>query len=142
MQNIIIVLRIFYFMPSTPPTSAEFSQPSPSTPDFIACLCAVWCGTCRDYQERFEAMQTIYPQAQLLWVDIEDMADVVDPVDLENFPTLLIAKAGELRFYGVVTPQKETLERLLAAKLEASSPALHHAEAEQLLQRLSKYHIK
>lgn len=129
-------------MPSSLMNDASFTKTLPATPDLIACLCAEWCGTCREYQARFEAMQTIYPLAQLLWVDIEDMAEVVDPLDLENFPTLLIAKAGELRFYGVVTPQKETLERLLAAKLEANSPPLRHPEAEQLLQRLLKHHLK
>ena len=129
-------------MPSSYIKDASISRLLPIPPDLIVCLCAVWCGTCREYQARFESMQSIYPQARILWVDIEDMAEVVDPVDLENFPTLLIAKAGELRFYGVVTPQKETLERLLAAKLEANSPALKHPEAEQLLQRLLEHHLK
>lgn len=107
-----------------------------SQKDFVACLCATWCGTCREYQERFESMQSLYPNALLVWVDIEDKAEIVDPIDLENFPTLLIAKAGRLTFFGVVTPQKETLERMLAVKLEANTPVLHHSEGQQLLQRL------
>ena len=125
---------------TTAPTNNDLAQSSQK--DFVACLCATWCGTCRDYQERFESMQSLYPNASLVWVDIEDKADIVDPVDLENFPTLLISKAGQLTFFGVVTPQKETLERLLQVKLEANAPALNHSEGQQLLQRLMHNYTK
>jgi hypothetical protein len=87
-------------------------------------------------------MQGLYPNALLVWVDIEDKADIVDPIDLENFPTLLISKAGQLTFFGVVTPQKETLERMLAVKLDANAPALNHSEGEQLMQRLLHNYTK
>lgn len=111
-------------------------QDSKHPKDFVACLCASWCGTCRDYQARFESMRSLYPNAQLVWVDIEDKADIVDPVDLEDFPTLLISKAGQLTFFGVITPQKETLERMLSVKLDAAAPHMQHIEGQQLMQRL------
>lgn len=118
---------------TTPPAC---NQVNDLPKDFVACLCATWCGTCRDYQARFESMQNLYPNALLVWVDIEDKADIVDPVDLENFPTLLISKAGQLTFFGVITPQQETLERMLAVKLNSDAPLLQHKEGQQLMQRL------
>lgn len=115
--------------------------PTIQTPDIVACLCATWCGTCRDYQARFESMKSIYPHAVFLWIDIEDKADIVDPIDLENFPTLLISKAGDLKFFGVLTPQIETLERMLAVKLSDSAPSLSDTEGVMLLQRLQQHYI-
>src|SRR5438105_384451 len=54
-------------------------------------------------------------------------ADALGDVDVENFPTLLIADAGGPRFLGPVTPQAQTAERLirgaLAGELAASGDA-------------------
>jgi len=48
-----------------------------------------------------------------VWVDVEDEADLLDPLDIENFPTLLLAVGDSPRFFGVITPQVQTLERLV-----------------------------
>ena len=88
----------------------------PDTTDttlLVACLCAAWCGTCNDYQPLFTQLQTEFANARFVWVDIEDEADLVDPIEVENFPTLLIAAAEHTRFFGTVTPHLETLRRLI-----------------------------
>ena len=42
-------------------------------PEFlVACLCAAWCGTCRDYRAGFEALAARFPEARFLWLDVED----------------------------------------------------------------------
>lgn len=51
--------------------------------------------------------------ARFVWVDVEDDADVVDPIEVDNFPTLLIAVGAEPRFFGVLTPQPQLLERMV-----------------------------
>lgn len=80
----------------------------------VACLCAAWCGTCRDYAAVFEALGTrLGAAACFAWVDIEDEADALDALDIDDFPTVLIARAGEVVFFGPITPQPQTLARLV-----------------------------
>ena len=85
------------------------------TPEFlIACLCANWCGTCRDYREGFEALATRFPTARFVWLDVEDEADALGDLDIETFPTLVIGAAnGAPRFAGPVPPQPAQIGRLL-----------------------------
>ncbi len=83
------------------------------TPLLVACLCAQWCGTCRDYQPLFKQLETQFPEMRFIWVDVEDQADLVDPIEVENFPTLLIARDGQPVFFGTITPHLETLRRLV-----------------------------
>lgn len=92
----------------------DVPDPSAPSPLLVACLCAQWCGTCRDYRAVFDAAAAgLGPAARFAWVDIEDEAAVVDDVDVEDFPTLLIARAGAPLFFGPLTPQPGTLARLL-----------------------------
>lgn len=83
----------------------------------VVCLCAEWCGVCKDYQERFEAVaqliQTEHPDTSFVWLDVEDEADFLHPLDVENFPTLLIGAGDVPLFCGPVTPQVLTLERMV-----------------------------
>ena len=119
--------------------------PSPSNSDanatlLVACLCAAWCRTCDEYRPLFAQLQTDFPGASFLWIDIEDQADLVDPVEVDNFPTLLIATHGEARFFGFITPHIETLRRLIQAQLDAASGPLTNADIQALAQRLSTSH--
>lgn len=89
-----------------------------------------------------EVVRTQFAHVQWHWVDVEDLAEVVDPDDvleLENFPTLLVAPNGTPTFYGPLTPQPETLVRLLQAKLSPDAPPLADPAAFGLLQRLQKH---
>ena len=113
------------------------SNASSAAPLLVACLCAQWCGACREYQPLFEALQKEFPQATFRWVDIEDEADLVDPIEVENFPTLLIAQGGQARFFGTVTPHLETLRRLLQAHCEGQHAALSDPHVQVLNQRLA-----
>ena len=94
------------------------------TPDgpLVVCLCARWCNVCEQYRNTFLQVQTRlqadYPHVRFIWLDIEDEADVLDPLDVENFPTLLLSVGSEPRFFGPVTPQLQTLERLVRMTLQ------------------------
>jgi histidine triad (HIT) family protein len=66
----------------------------------VACLCAAWCGTCRDYRAGFHALAERFPEARFLWLDVEDDADLVDDYEVENFPTLLIQRHDTVLFFG------------------------------------------
>lgn len=97
-------------------------SPSSPTPLIVACLCAEWCGTCRDYRGLFDQVAQEHSDMRFVWVDIEDEAEVVDPVDVEDFPTLLVAGADGVRFFGPLLPHRETLVRLLRAQAEGAAP--------------------
>ena len=113
------------------------AYPSPPTPAlWVACLCADWCGSCRDYRERFEQVGRAFPGAQFVWVDIEDQADVVDPIEVDNFPTVLVLVDGAVRFFGSITPQMETLQRLVQAQLEAPPATAANPAVTALARRL------
>ena len=103
----------------------------------VVCLCAEWCGVCRDYRERFAQVQAKFAQARFLWIDVEDEADLLDPLDVEDFPTLLLAVGTEPRFFGPLTPQPETLERLIRAQIDnATPPALANPAITDLVARI------
>jgi thiol-disulfide isomerase/thioredoxin len=117
-----------------PPLSSA-SLPSP--PDLlVACLCAQWCGTCRDYRALFEPLQAEFAAAQFVWVDIEDQADLVDPVEVDNFPTLLVVADGRARFFGTLTPHIDTLRRILQTQLGADAAPHPDAQVQAMAQRL------
>jgi thiol-disulfide isomerase/thioredoxin len=105
---------------------------------FVACLCAAWCRTCESYQDVFEAACAELPQAdvQVRWIDIEDEADLIGDLDIETFPTLLIADDEHVRFAGPLTPQPETLRRVLRAHLDDARPARVEAGYQALAARL------
>lgn len=104
---------------------------------WVACLCADWCGSCRDYQARFEQVGRGFAGAEFVWVDIEDQADLVDPMEVDNFPTLLVVVDGAVRFFGSITPQTETLQRLVQAQLDAPAATTDPAVT-ALVQRLRR----
>jgi thiol-disulfide isomerase/thioredoxin len=120
--------------------TTEIVALTPETPQpslLVVCLCAAWCGVCRDYAPRFAQVQAKYPQATFLWVDVEDEADLLHPLDVEDFPTLLMATGPEPRFFGPLTPQVEMLERLVRSQLDnVGAPALADPELAAVVARI------
>ena len=107
-------------------------------PLLVACLCAQWCGTCRDYQLLFTQLQTDFPYTQFTWIDVEDESELVDPVEVENFPTLLMARQGQPLFFGPVMPHLETLRRLIQNHQDVTQPtARQSADVVRLAARLT-----
>jgi thioredoxin 1 len=79
----------------------------------VACLCAAWCDACKAYQPGFLEMARRFPRAEFRWVDIEDEAEAVEDIEVENFPTILVRRGSETLFEGVMLPHHSHLERLL-----------------------------
>jgi thioredoxin 1 len=85
-----------------------------ATPEYsVACLCAEWCGVCRDYRAGFLALAQRFPQAHFAWLDMEDDAAELDEAEVENFPTITVKRGAEVLFHGVMPPQHAHLARLL-----------------------------
>ncbi len=85
----------------------------------IVCLCADWCGTCREYAQVFEALQQALPAHRYRWIDIEDEADALGDIDIETFPTLLVAHGGRVLFAGPVLPRLGDAQRQIEVQTEA-----------------------
>jgi thioredoxin 1 len=118
------------------PSSASGLSASESV-IWVVCLCADWCGLCRDYQAVFEQAAKRYPAFKFAWLDIEDQSDLVGDLDVETFPTLLLADVQGTRFFGPLTPQVDTLVRLLDSLARSSLQVAPHLPAtRQLLQGL------
>ena len=92
------------FLPGGGETSASWT---------VVCLCAEWCGVCRDYRSAFAQLANTSEDTAWLWLDVEDHADIAGDFDVETFPSLLIAHGSQVRFLGPLTPHASVLERLL-----------------------------
>ena len=79
----------------------------------VICLCAQWCGTCRDYRAGFDALAAQFPAVRFSWIDIEDQADELGDLDVENFPTLYIRRGDAVLFFGTMLPYVSNLQRLI-----------------------------
>ena len=113
------------------------SQPGAADGWRVICLCAAWCGVCREWTPVFEQLAATHPQVRFAWVDVEDEADAMGDVDIETFPSLLVAHGTRARFFGPVQPSSTQVARLLDSLI--SSPATERAaapEAGALLARL------
>lgn len=92
---------------------AELASALAANEWMIACLCAAWCGSCRDYEIAFTQLAARHPQTRFVWIDIEDEADVVGDFDVDDFPTLLIQHGTTVTFFGAIEPDIRQAERIL-----------------------------
>ena len=95
---------------------------------WVVCLCAEWCGACREYRPLFEQVARAHPSLRFAGVDIEDHADIADDFDVETFPTILVAGTSGTHFVGPLLPHAETLSRMLSA-LQPAQPLTDEAKA-------------
>lgn len=101
---------------------APGAAPPTAPPDWwVVCLCAGWCGTCGVYRPLFDDLARAHPGMRFEWVDIEDDADIAGDLDVETFPTLLIADGRRALFLGPLLPQAPVLARLLASLQESAA---------------------
>ncbi len=114
----------------------------------IACLCAAWCDTCNAYRQAFDALAARHPDKHFVWIDIEDRADLVGDIDVENFPTLLIQRRDQVRFFGTVLPDAGLADRLIQTQVESAvcpadniTAAAGAAPVYNLRARLADLHI-
>lgn len=87
--------------------------PAPAPAGAVICLCASWCGVCRDYQAIFDDVARAHPGLVFRWVDVEDEADWLGDLDIETFPTLLVSDGQTLLHAGPLVPQAAHLLQLL-----------------------------
>lgn len=86
---------------------------------FVACLCAAWCRVCDEYRPVFATVAREFPDHCFVELDIEDHEALIDGLEVETFPSFLIAGADEVRFFGPLPPQPDALRRTVRAAAEA-----------------------
>jgi thiol-disulfide isomerase/thioredoxin len=84
----------------------------------VSCLCAEWCHVCGEYRPGFLALAGEFPQARFRWIDIEDEADEVGDLEVENFPTIRVTRGESVLFHGPMEPSPGQLRRLLASLIQ------------------------
>ncbi len=112
----------------------------PAPKPLVVCLCAAWCGSCRDYRATFDQLAARFAgEADFAWIDVEDESDALGDPDIENFPTLLVDAPGRL-FLGPVMPQPGAAERLVRAALDGSlaEPRAADAALAERVRRLAR----
>lgn len=122
-------------MTSDPPAAS----PAPSGRLVIG-LCAAWCNTCGEFRATFEHLARERPATRFVWLDIEDDAEVVGDVDVENFPTVAIYDDDRLLHFGVTLPQGGVVARLLDSFDTSSATFEADAAVADLPDRLRDAH--
>jgi thioredoxin 1 len=104
---------------------------------WVVCLCAAWCGVCREWQPAFIEQARAHPGLRFAWVDVEDESDAMGDIDIETFPSLLIARGDQALFLGPIPPSAPQFARLLATLQAQPRPSPSLADdADGLLRRL------
>lgn len=100
---------------TAPPAS---TVPSAAAPLTVALLCAAWCRTCEAFRPAFDARAARAAGQAHRWIDVEDEADALGDLDVETFPTLLLARGGEVLFFGPILPRVEAIDALVTARAD------------------------
>ena len=108
----------------------------------VACLCAAWCRLCDGYapvlREAMAELQAAGAPVRWHWIDIEDEADLLGDLDIETFPTLVIADAQAVRFAGPLAPQADTLRRMLRATVQQAADDAHWPAPEAAVEAFAR----
>jgi thioredoxin 1 len=100
---------------------------------WVACLCAGWCGVCRDWRAPFEALARQQPGWRVAWVDVEDEDEAMGDLDIDTFPTVLVAHGATALFLGPVAPSAGALQRLVTGLQALPQPLQPFSAAAQAL---------
>lgn len=108
--------------PQTPWPELAATLPIAGAAEFeVVCLCAEWCRVCREYRSGFREIARAFPQACFSWLDVEEHADELGDLEVENFPTLLIKRKQRVLFFGTLLPSPAILKRTIEAFLQQSN---------------------
>ena len=103
----------------------------------VISLCAAWCDTCSEFRSGYEGLAQARPDIVFIWLDIEDDADLVGDIDVENFPTLAIFRGTQPLHFGVSLPHPASIGRLIDALAAQPQPLANPpAAVVELPQRL------
>ncbi|AGF47083.1 Thiol-disulfide isomerase [Candidatus Kinetoplastibacterium desouzaii TCC079E] len=79
----------------------------------IACLCAEWCGICREYKSKFHELSEKMTEHYFYWIDVEENIDLINDEDITDFPTILIQNRRKIFFLGPVNTNINRLIKII-----------------------------
>ncbi len=83
-----------------------------------------WVNPDATYRATFDELALRHPDKQFVWIDIEDQADLVGDLDVDNFPTLLLQRGDTVAFFGTMVPDGGVADRLIQAQAEQGDDEL------------------
>ena len=101
-------------------------------------FCAAWCNTCGEFRHTFDDLSARRPGARFVWLDIEDDAQVVGDIEIENFPTIAVFSDNRLVHFGVSLPQAAIVGRLIDSFHTTSKTLLAQEAIANLPGRLAR----
>lgn len=126
-----------FVLTTSPAHSPALTQALDERPWLVVGLCAAWCNTCGTFFDDFEALATTRPDATFVWLDIEDDAEIVGDIDVDNFPTIAVYRHGRLVHFGVSLPQIGLVRLVLSALDQRSATVAAGAAVTALPARLA-----
>lgn len=118
------------------PTDSDLPSAVRSRSQIVVCFCAEWCDTCGIYQPKFEQLSESFPEAVFVWADIEEHPALLGDEDVENFPTIMIEREGQVLFFGTMLPHISQLERLLQTLTQTTTAAPIESDLPNLREQL------
>ena len=90
----------------------------------------------------FDQLAINMPQARFVWLDVEEHDALLGDLDIENFPTLLLADAKHRPcFAGTVLPHADTLQRMCQAALQGDFAPIEDATWQEVVSGLAATQI-
>jgi thioredoxin 1 len=109
-----------------------------SDPALVVVLCAGWCRVCQAFEPVFASLAAEWPDARFVWLDVDDGADALGEVEVDDFPTLAVYRDGRAIHFGAVLPQAAVVRRVLGSLLtEDRAPIDARAAIHSLPARLA-----
>lgn len=102
----------------------------------VFCFCAEWCGTCREFHPEFHRLAQQEASHEFIWLDVETTEHLLGEVEIENFPTIIIANESNVCFFGPILPHVNTLQRLCVAAQAGDLKNIHEASLKSLVKNL------
>lgn len=124
---------------AAPADVAELQRALSERPLLVVALCAQWCGTCREFRPALERVAASRSDITLVWLDIEDDAELAGDIDVEDFPALAVFAGRQPLHFGTTLPHEALVARLLQALNATSVPIVVPAEVARLPAALAQH---
>ncbi len=86
-----------------------------------------------------ERLAASRPDVTVVWLDIEDDAELAGDIDVEDFPALAIFAGNQALHFGTTLPHEGLVARLLQSLSLTSRPIIVPAEVAHLPEALAQH---
>lgn len=94
-----------------PHSTEEFNQLLKDNKLVVLDFYAVWCGPCKNFAPKFDALSKEFPNVTFIKIDTQKLPDVSSSYGIQSIPTIVLVKEGK----EVGRPNKDGLANALTA---------------------------